>query len=54
VNKVFLPFLTALSAEFGRVEENTVKHPKAIKRGVFQDRKSKEKPPKRAVQFQAG
>ena len=51
---MFLPFLTALSAEFGRVENKTIKHPKAIKQGVFQDRKSKGKPPKRAVQFQAG
>lgn len=54
MNKVFLPFLTALSAEFGRVEEKAGKHPKAIKRGKFQDRKSTKKPPKRAVQFQAG
>jgi len=31
VNKVFLPFLAALSALFGRVEEKTGKHPKATK-----------------------
>lgn len=40
---MFLPFLTALSAEFGRVEEKAKNHPKTIKRGKFQDRKSKEK-----------
>lgn len=37
---MFLPFLTALSAEFGRVKEKAGKHPKAIKRGEFQDEKS--------------
>lgn len=40
---MFLPFLTALSAEFGRIKEKAGKHPKVIKRGEFQDRKSKEK-----------
>lgn len=43
MNKVFLPFLTALSAVFGRVEEKAGKHTKVIKRGKFQDIKSKEK-----------
>lgn len=40
---MFLPFLTALSAVFRRIKEKTGKHTKVIKRGVFQDRKSKEK-----------
>ena len=38
---MFLPFLTALSAEFGRVEEKTGKHPKAIKQSNFKTEKAK-------------
>jgi hypothetical protein len=39
VNKVFLPFLAALSALFNGVEEKTRKHPKAIKQAEIQGRK---------------
>lgn len=43
MNKVFLPFLAALSALFGGVKKKTGKHPKAAKQAEFQGRKRRQK-----------